>query len=59
MKFCMLINVKMPTIGISYLFAEKFSRLAMFSKKQFAIVSNLRLPGQISCLAELSMKKVV
>ena len=40
--------------------AEKFSCSAIFSKKEFRIVSNLRLlRGQISCSAELSMKKVL
>ena len=46
MKFSLLINTKMPSIvGIfifSYLLAEKFSCSAMFSKKEFAIVNNLR-----------------
>ena len=32
----------------------------MFSKKEFAVVNSLRLiAGQISCSAELSMKKVL
>ena len=38
MKFSLLINMKMPT----YLLAEKFSCLAMFSKKELGIISNLR-----------------
>ena len=43
MKFSLLINMKMPTIvGIFILLAEKFSCSAMFSKKEFAIVSNFR-----------------
>ena len=45
MKFSLLINMKIPTIVgtcISYLFVEKISCSAMFSKKEFAIVSNLR-----------------
>ena len=37
MKFYLLISMKMPTI-----FAEKFSCSAMFSKKELAIVCNLR-----------------
>ena len=41
MQFSLLINMKMPTI-FSYLLAEKFSCSAMFSKKEFAIVSNLK-----------------
>ena len=41
MKFSLLIDMKMPTI--SYLLAEKFSCSAMFSKKEFAIVSSFRL----------------
>ena len=39
MKF-LLINMKMPIAGISYLLAENFSCSAMFSKKEFAIVNN-------------------
>ena len=43
MKFSLLINMKMPTkLEFSYLLAEKFSCSAMFSKKEFVIVSNLR-----------------
>ena len=43
MKFFRLTNMKMPTLlAFSYLLAEKFSCLAMFSKKEFVIVSNLR-----------------
>ena len=58
MKFSLLINMKMPTkVGIfifisreifmlklafSYLLAEKISCSAMFSNKEFAIVSYLR-----------------
>ena len=37
MKFSLLINMKMPTI------VEKISCPALFSKKEFAIVSSLRL----------------
>ena len=50
-------NIKIPTIvGISYLLAEKCSCSAMFSKKEFAVLSNLRfLAEKISCSAELSM----
>ena len=45
-------------LAFSYLLAEKMSSLAIFSKKEFAIVSNLDLlAGRISCSAELSMKK--
>ena len=37
---------------------RKFHARLCFSKKEFAIVSNLRISaGQISCSAELSMKK--
>ena len=39
MKFSLLINIK---LAFSYLLAEKILRSAMFSKKEFAIVSNLR-----------------
>ena len=43
MKFSQLINMKMPTIvGIFIFITEKFSCSAMLSKKEFAIVSNLR-----------------
>ena len=53
--------MKMPTIiGIFIFITEKFSCSAMFSKKEVAIVSNLRvIRGQISYLAELSMKNVL
>ena len=44
MKFSRQINMKIPTmIGFLYLLADKFSCSAMFSKKEFAIVSNLRI----------------
>ena len=39
-------------LAFSCLLAEKFSCVAMFSKKEFAIVSNLRFTEQISCSAE-------
>ena len=45
MKFSLLINVKIPIkVGVffSILLAEKFSCSSMFSKEEFAIVSNLR-----------------
>ena len=54
MKFSLLINMKMPTI------VEKISCPALFSKKEFAIVSSLRLISRTnltSCSTELSMKK--
>ena len=57
MKFSMLINTKMPTIvGISYLLAGKFSCSAIFGKKEFAVVSNLRFRSR-TFHAKLSMKK--
>ena len=43
MKFSLLINMKMPTIvGIFIFINREFSCSAMFSKKEFAIVSNFR-----------------
>ena len=66
MKFSLLINMKMPTIvgififisrllAFSYLLAETISCSALFSKKEFAVVSNWSiLAGQSH---ELSMKK--
>ena len=43
-KFSLLINIKMQTIvGIFIFISREISCLAMFSKKEFAIVSNLRL----------------
>ena len=45
MKISLLINMKMPTsfqLAFSYLLAEKFSCSAIVTKKEFAIVSNLR-----------------
>ena len=41
MKFSLLINMKMLA-AFSYLLAEKFLCSAVFSNKEFAIVSNLR-----------------
>ena len=50
MKISLLINMKF----IKYdLLAEKFSCSAIFNKKEFAIVSNLRFISRIN----LSMKK--
>ena len=51
--------MKMPTIvGIFIFISRKFSGSAMFSKKEFANVSNLRLLAEkISCSAELCKKK--
>ena len=47
-------------LAFSYLLAEKFSCSAMLSKKKCEIVSIWDLlVGQISCSAELSMKKVL
>ena len=47
-------------LTFSYLLAEKFSRSAMFGKKEFVINSNLRFISRtISCSSELSMKKVL
>ena len=49
-------------MAFSYLLAENVSRSAMFSKKEFdlqlLVILDL-LAGQISCSAELSMKKVL
>ena len=62
MKISLLINMKMPTkVGIFILIAENFLRSAIFSKDKFAIINNMGiiLAGQISCSAELSMKKVL
>ena len=60
MKLSLLINMKMPTkVGIFIFISREIFMLAKFSKKEFAIFSNLRLAGQVSCLAELSMKKVL
>ena len=44
MKFSLLINMKMPTIvGIFIFISREIFYLAMFSsKKEFAIISNLR-----------------
>ena len=43
MKFSLLTNMKMPTIvGIFIFFSREISCSAMFSKKVFAIVSNLK-----------------
>ena len=45
-------------LTFSYLFAEKISRSAMFSKKEFTVFRNLRLLAEhVYCSAELSMKK--
>ena len=45
-------------LAFSYLVAEKSPCSAMLSKKEFAIVSNLRFISKINlCSAELSMKK--
>ena len=61
MKFSLLINLKMPTqLAFSYLLAENCSCPVMSSKTEYAVVSNLRfLAEQISCSAELNMKKVL
>ena len=40
MKFSLLINI---LLAFSYLLAEKISYSAILSKKEFAIVNNLRL----------------
>ena len=43
MKFSLLINMKMPMIvGIFKFISREFSCSAMFSKTEFAVVSNLR-----------------
>ena len=43
MKFSLLINMKMPTIvGIFIFISREISCSTIFSKKEFAIVSNLR-----------------
>ena len=48
-KFSLLINMKMPKIvGIFIFIAEKFSYSAVFSKKEFELVSNLRFISKIN-----------
>ena len=42
----------------SYLLAEKFSCLIMFSKKEFAIVYLRFISRHIASSAELSLKKI-
>ena len=52
MKISLLINLKMPTIS------RKIFMLSMFSKKDFAVIHNLRfISVKVSCSAELSIKK--
>ena len=49
MTFSLLINMKMPTIvDISIFISRKCSCSAIFSKKEFAIVSNLRFMSKIN-----------
>ena len=48
MKFSLLINMKMLTKGSIFILSEKFSCSAMFSKKEFAIVSNLRFSSMMN-----------
>ena len=44
MKFSLLINMKMPTIvGIFIFISREIFMLTIFSKKEFAMASNLRL----------------
>ena len=53
MKFSLLTNMKMPTIcGIFIFISTEISMLSYVSKKEFAVVSNLRT-------AELSITKVL
>ena len=55
MKFFLLINRKMPTIvGIFIFISREISCSAMFSKKEFGIVSNLRFINMKKCHAQLS-----
>ena len=60
MKFSLLMNMKMPTkVGIFIFISRKLVMLRydMFSKKEFAIASNMRFISRTnSCSAELSMK---
>ena len=58
MKLSLLINVKMPTIVVIFIFiSNQISYSAMFNKKKFKTVRLWDLlAGQISCSAELSMK---
>ena len=43
MKLSLLVNMKMPTkVGIFIFISREDSCSAMFSKKEFAVVSNLR-----------------
>ena len=45
-------NMKMPTkFGILYLLAENVSRSAVFCKKQFAVISNLRFISRANFFA--------
>ena len=47
-------------LAFTHLLAEKIPCSARFSRKEFAIVSNMRIISmKTSCLAELSMKKVI
>ena len=55
MKFSLLINMKRPTIfGIFIFIAEKCSCSAVFSKKEFAVVSNLRFISRTKFHAQLN-----
>ena len=60
-EICSANEINMQTeLAFSNLLAEKFSCSVMFSKKEFAIVSNVKfVRGHISCSAELSMKNVL
>ena len=60
MKFSLLINISI--VGIFIFISKKISCSTIFSKKEFAIVSNLRIISKtnlISCSAEFSMKNEV
>ena len=52
--FSMLISMKMPTIvGIFIFISREISYSAMFSKKEFAIISNLRFISRTNFLLSL------
>ena len=60
MKLSRLISMKIPTIIDLFLLNSVESFIsAVFSKKDFALVIQDLLAGQISCSAELSAEKVL
>ena len=60
-EFSLLIDMKMPTIVVIFIFIsrENFMLGYILHEKMWLLVTLDLLAGQISCSAELSMKKVL